>query len=116
MTKAQAYDKARKEFYELRLQEDVQRRVAKEEAAATGAYFGKSVLDIGMELEDQEFERWKAKALVDAELLKQRQAAVYTGELDDNSKAGELEAALEESSVNNAEPDPKQNVDLAQRT
>ncbi|KAJ5171595.1 Mitochondrial ribosomal protein S25 [Penicillium coprophilum] len=39
MTKSAAYDTARREFYRLRLQEDIQRRVAAEEAAAYGAEF-----------------------------------------------------------------------------
>ena len=76
---AQAYDQARKEFYDLRLQEDVERRVAKEEAMSTGAYFGKSALDIGMELEDKEHEKWKEWATKEVALAEQRQAAMYTG-------------------------------------
>lgn len=83
---AQAYDQARKEFYELRLQEDVERRVAKEEAEATGAYFGKSMLEIGMELEDKVFEEWKEWAAGEVLLMEQKQAAMYTG-LDNQSTA-----------------------------
>ena len=79
MTKARAYDQARQEFYEERLKEDVERRVAKEEAMATGAYFGKSMLEIGMELEDKEYERWKEWAWNEITAAKQRQASVYTG-------------------------------------
>lgn len=79
MSKARAYDQARQEFYEERLKEDVERRVAKEEAMATGAYFGKSMLEVGMELEDKEYERWKQWALKEITEAKQRQAAVYTG-------------------------------------
>ena len=79
MSKARAYDQARQEFYEERLKEDVERRVAKEEAMATGAYFGKSMLEVGMELEDKEYERWKQWALQEITEAKQRQAAVYTG-------------------------------------
>lgn len=100
---AQAYDQARKEFYDLRLQEDVERRVAKEEAMSTGAYFGKSVLDIGMELEDQEYERWKEWATKEVALAEQRQAAMYTGSVENgemalDSDAAEYEAAVEEVS------------------
>lgn len=83
---AQAYDQARKEFYELRLQEDVERRVANEEAEATGAYFGKSMLEIGMELEDKVFEEWKEWAAGEVLLMEQKQAAMYTG-LDNESMA-----------------------------
>ncbi len=97
---AQAYDQARKEFYELRLQEDVERRVAKEEAEATGAYFGKSMLEIGMELEDKVFEEWKEWAAGEVLLMEQKQAAMYTG-LDNESMATspddlETAAAIEE--------------------
>lgn len=102
ITSAQAYDQARKEFYELRLQEDVERRVAKEEAEATGAYFGKSMLEIGMELEDKVFEEWKGWAADEVVKLEQKQAAMYTG-LDNESMAmspddPETEAAIEEVS------------------
>lgn len=103
ITSAQAYDQARKEFYDLRLQEDVERRVAKEEAMSTGAYFGKSALDIGMELEDKEYEKWKEWATKEVALAEQRQAAMYTGggeseEMAVDSNAAEYDAALEEVS------------------
>ncbi|CAK7198006.1 mitochondrial ribosomal small subunit component [Sporothrix eucalyptigena] len=58
LTKEQAYDKARREFYTLRHQEEVERRVAQEEARMVGAYFGKSALQIGMEREDQSYHWW----------------------------------------------------------
>lgn len=100
MTPARAYDQARKEFYEVRLQQDIERRVAKEEAMATGAYFGKSTLQIGMELEDKIFEEWKAWASAEVIQQEQRRAAMYTGV--DNEAAAlpggdqEVEAALGE--------------------
>lgn len=102
MTRLQAYDQARKEFYDLRLQQDVQRRVAKEEALATGAYFGKSVNEIGMDLEDAEYEKWKVWAVKEAAAINQKKAAMYTGfdnedmAVDPNSQ--ETELALEEVS------------------
>ena len=99
-TSAQAYDHARKEFYELRLQEDVERRVAKEEAQATGAYFGKSMLEIGMELEDKVYEEWKEWATNEIVEKEQKQAAMYTG-LDSETMEmspddPEMQATLEE--------------------
>lgn len=78
MTKSAAYDIARREFYRLRLQEDIERRVAAEEAEATGATFGPSLLEVGMELENQEYERWKAWAKMEAQLPDQKTAA-FTG-------------------------------------
>lgn len=75
MTKSRAYDIARREFYQLRLREDIERRVAAEEAEATGAEFGPTKLEVGMELENQEYERWKAWAKTEAQVQDQRAAA-----------------------------------------
>ena len=102
ITLAQAYDQARKEFYELRLQEDVERRVAEEEAQATGAYFGKSTLEIGMELEDKVFEEWREWASAEIAEKEQKRAAMYTGvdneTISTSSDDLETQAALEEIS------------------
>ena len=70
---------------------------------STGAYFGKSALDIGMELEDKEYENWKVWATNEVALAEQRQAALYTGgeeneEMALDSDPAELEAAVEEVS------------------
>lgn len=59
MNKQRAYDVTRREFYRLRQEEEVEKRVALEEARHVGAYFGKSRLDVGMQLENREFENWK---------------------------------------------------------
>jgi len=79
MSNAQAYDIARKEFYALRHEEEVERRVAREEASWTGAYFGKSALEVGMELEDKTYEAWKAWATREAEAIDLQRNAAYTG-------------------------------------
>lgn len=67
---------------------------------STGAYFGKSALDIGMELEDKEYEKWKEWARKETALAEQKQAAMYTGV--DNEEmavvADPAEAAVEEIS------------------
>ncbi|CAI7645550.1 37S ribosomal protein S25 [Penicillium manginii] len=76
MTKSNAYDIARREFYKLRLKEDIQRRVAAEEAQATGATFGPSYLEIGMELESEQHEKWKTWARLEAQVLDQRVVAM----------------------------------------
>ena len=60
LSKSDAYDQARREFYRARARQDVERYVAKEEALSTGAYFGKSPIQIGAELEDQAVERYKS--------------------------------------------------------
>ena len=59
ITVAQAYDKARKEFYDVRRQEDIQRRIAAEEAEATGAYFGPSILQWSMQIENKQYDDWE---------------------------------------------------------
>lgn len=102
LTRLQAYDQARREFYEIRLQQDVERRVAKEEAQATGAYFGKSSLQVGMELEDKAFELWKGWAQNEVVVMEQKRGAVDSGvAVDDGSQVlsaddPETEAALDE--------------------
>ncbi|KAK5656274.1 hypothetical protein OQA88_5037 [Cercophora sp. LCS_1] len=62
LTKEKAYDIARKEFYALRHREDIERRIAVEEASVVGGYFGKTYIQVGMQLEDMQYERWKSWA------------------------------------------------------
>lgn len=76
MTKSAAYDIARREFYKIRLREDIERRVAVEEAQATGANFGPSYLEIGMQLENEQYEKWKAWAKTEAQVFDQRTASL----------------------------------------
>ncbi|KAL5345989.1 mitochondrial ribosomal small subunit component [Pseudogymnoascus australis] len=97
MTSAKAYDQARKEFYAIRHEEDVERRVAKEEALATGAYFGKSMLEIGMELEDKTYESWKEWAAKEVEIIEQQRSAQYTGAELAPAEEAVIEEALEET-------------------
>lgn len=59
-----AYDQARKEFYALRQEEEMERRVAREEAGHVGAYFGKNRLEVSMDIENKEWESWKAWAAI----------------------------------------------------
>ncbi|KAJ8109477.1 hypothetical protein ONZ43_g6124 [Nemania bipapillata] len=78
MTEEKAYDITRREFYALRHEEDVERRIAKEEAMKVGAYFGKSFLQIGMELEDQQYELWRKWAGKQIQSVQAEQDAAYT--------------------------------------
>jgi small subunit ribosomal protein S23 len=101
LSENEAYDKARKEFYALRHEEEVERRVAKEEATWTGAYFGKSSLEVGMELEDKIYEEWKEWASKEIEGLARQRDGAYTGAEDedvpdvDASSVAEAEAGVE---------------------
>ena len=76
--KDEAYDIARKEFYALRHAEEVERRVAKEEALWTGAYFGKSALEVGMGLEDKNFNEWLECGKKNVETEELNREAAYT--------------------------------------
>ncbi|KAL4878539.1 37S ribosomal protein S25, mitochondrial [Aspergillus karnatakaensis] len=82
MTKSTAYDIARREFYRLRLQEDIERRVAAEEAEATGATFGPSRLVISQELENQQYEIWKSWAKTEAQIVEQKTVSTPTASSD----------------------------------
>lgn len=95
ITEQTAYDIARKEFYKLRHQEDIERRVAKEEAQATGAYFGPNLLDIGMEMENREYERWKVWSEQEAALSSQKTVKVGSGESEEGAPDIPEEAAEE---------------------
>jgi small subunit ribosomal protein S23 len=76
--KDEAYDIARKEFYALRHEEEVERRVAKEEALWTGAYFGKGALEVGMELEDKTYDQWLQNATENVKSLALTRDSAYT--------------------------------------
>ena len=84
ITENQAYDQARKEFYRLRQEEEVGKRIAVEEARMVGAYFGKTRLQVGMKLEDEQFERWKTWATDQTSQIEaERSAATANYGLDD---------------------------------
>ena len=97
MTKAKAYDIARKEFYKHRLQEEVEQRIAHEEALAVGAYFDQSMVERGMELENQEYERWKKWSEKEASSLDQRTDSLL------GVNSGEAVAPQEDQNSPNAE-------------
>jgi len=78
-TKDEAYDMARREFYALRQQEDIERRIAVEEARMVGAYFGKNMLQVGVELEGKMWESWKefaTKSLTTAQAASESESSI----------------------------------------
>jgi len=97
ITKEQAYDQARREFYRLRQEEEVEVRIAQEEARMVGAYFGKTRLQVGMDLEDQQFERWKQWAEAETARLdaERSQAYVSFGDEKSDPAADDLGGELE---------------------
>jgi len=100
LTKAQAYDQARREFYRIRHLNAIRRRVAKEEALATGAFFGKGPLEVGMELEDQAYEHWRTWATGEIEAEQSNRAQLMSGPQQPSEaevlEEGELVAAVDE--------------------
>jgi small subunit ribosomal protein S23 len=99
LSKPEAYDQARGEFYRHRHLEALRLRIAKEEALHVGAYFAKGPNEIGMELEDKAFESWKAWAGQQIENETQMRAQMFSGptaaedtnEMDDNEYAEALQ-------------------------
>lgn len=59
ITIEQAYDIARREFYTLRRQEAIRRRIAKEEALHMGADTEKSILQWSMQIENKHYDDWE---------------------------------------------------------
>lgn len=102
-SKAHAYDVARKEFYEARHRQDIERRVAKEEALFTGAEFGPSALEVGMQLEDEKFEEWKAWAVKEIAQQKQLAGSAYTG-ITEESSVLETEDPATQEGLDELEP------------
>ena len=97
-----AYDLARKEFYKLRLQEDVERDVAREEALHYNAQFAPSENEKAIEKEDDAMDAWRTWALQDLESAKQKLSAMYTGAgIGDNAEA--IESSIETLDVDGAE-------------
>lgn len=74
-----AYDQARKELYRFRHAREIERRVAREEALSTGAYFGLGPLQTGMRIEDQMYESWKEWAQKEIVAQKALAGSAYTG-------------------------------------
>lgn len=101
----EAYDLVRREFYRLRQAEQIESRVALEEARYVGAYFGKTKLEVGMILEDKEYENWKIWAGKQTEKLEARaNSQIETFDVE------ELEDEFEEADLG---PNPSE-ADLRQ--
>lgn len=113
-----AYDIARNEFYSARLKEELERSVAHEEALATGAYFGPRMLEVGLQLEDKAFERWKEWSQQEL-MLQEARLAAFAGDPglgDDDVKTLETDATLDQTAAMDAtkkEEAPKKKDTLA---
>ncbi|CCD23388.1 mitochondrial 37S ribosomal protein mS23 NDAI_0B03540 [Naumovozyma dairenensis CBS 421] len=68
----QAYNKARFEFYRLRIQQDISQQVAQEEAEMFGSIFRQTSFEHGIEKEQKVIEQWKKKAIQETQLMEVR--------------------------------------------
>ncbi len=91
LSKQRAYDIARKEFYKLRQQEEIQRRIAVEEARMYGAYFGKTNLQVATGIEDRMYEKWKKWATNEIAALESERNAAYANVVDLAEEKGTAE-------------------------
>lgn len=110
VSKDQAYDIARKEFYTVRQQEQIRRRIAIEEARMVGGYFGKSRLEIGMELEDKMYDKWRAWAERRIEKKETERGNAYQtfGGKEPSEEAAELaDLAIEAEQAESEEAAPR---------
>lgn len=79
LSSAAAYDLARKELYRHRHHKEIQARVAKEEAQATGAYFTLGPVEVGDLLEDRAYENWRQWAIKETQSLRALSGSAYSG-------------------------------------
>ena len=104
MSREKAYDQAKSELYSYRHKEDVERRVAREESLSTGAYFGPSQLDVGLQLEGAAYEDWKQWAQEESLRKRQEAAAMYT-DIDNEQPSDTAETIEEEPLAEELEED-----------
>lgn len=97
LSKASAYDQARREFYKHRHFDEIQSRIAREEALHVGAYFGKGPIQVGMELEDRTWENWKRWATTQIEDEQAMRAQLFSGQADEGSGADMSEAEFDQA-------------------
>ncbi|KZM19229.1 mitochondrial ribosomal small subunit component [Ascochyta rabiei] len=104
MSKASAYDHARREFYHHRHLAEIRARIAKEEATHVGAYFGKGPLEVGMALEDRAWENWKAWANQQIEEEQSMRAQMFSGPQNEDAGVSALSTAEYENAVTELDP------------
>jgi small subunit ribosomal protein S23 len=90
-----AYDRARKEFYALRLREDVEREVAREEALHFGAHFRPSENERSLAHEDQAYDFWREWARATVQRQRNLAAGKGTHDFSEEETAVEADGAAE---------------------
>ncbi|ODV95978.1 hypothetical protein PACTADRAFT_49403 [Pachysolen tannophilus NRRL Y-2460] len=67
-----AYDKARFEYYRVKIEQESEENISKEESAMYGAVFDKSLVEFGFNKEQEIIEKWKQDAEAATQLLEAR--------------------------------------------
>ncbi|AOA62112.1 37S ribosomal protein S25, mitochondrial [Komagataella phaffii CBS 7435] len=78
----EAYDKARFEYYQVKMQLEAEDSISKEEATMYGAQFKESALEYGFQKEQEVIDQWKEEAEQQTELLQNKAAGVNNLEKD----------------------------------
>ncbi|KAL9052059.1 MAG: hypothetical protein Q9162_005630 [Coniocarpon cinnabarinum] len=110
LSRAAAYDKARKEMYQRRAFDEMEVKIAQEEAMSVDAEFGMSLLDVGMQLENKEFNRFRSWAQEQVTLQEQARAASYAalGEEVSETKKATLKDGVDQLADDDLESDAVQ--------
>ncbi|CCK68206.1 mitochondrial 37S ribosomal protein mS23 KNAG_0A05410 [Huiozyma naganishii CBS 8797] len=70
-----AYDKARFEFYRIRMQQELEEQISQEEAAMYGSVYTQSAIEFGLEKEGKVIETWKRRVIKETEAMLARRAS-----------------------------------------
>ena len=104
LSKASAYDAARREFYHHRHRAEVRARIAKEEALHVDAYFAKGPLEVGMALEDAAWENWKSWATQQIDDEQSMRAQMFSGPQNEAAGPSELSPAEYDNAIDELQP------------
>lgn len=76
---ADAYDIARYEYYQVKMQRELEAQIAKEEAQLYGATFKPSSIEYGFNKEQQVIDQWKADAIEATKKLEASKSSAASG-------------------------------------
>ncbi|ODQ67285.1 mitochondrial ribosomal protein [Nadsonia fulvescens var. elongata DSM 6958] len=69
-----AYDQARFEFYRLRIHDEIENRIAREESEMFGAVYGQTPIEYGLGAEQEALESWRSAAIEATKLKRAKQS------------------------------------------
>ncbi|ESW97298.1 hypothetical protein KL918_000905 [Ogataea parapolymorpha] len=68
----QAYEKAKYEYYRLKIEEETEMNVTREEHEMFGAVYDKTIVEQGFDKETEVIKKWKVRALEETQVLEAR--------------------------------------------